>query len=87
VLKTHDRVDLERLQQFTELMSDSPTSEPAYKVSGLASVLVSVAALYIESKEQDTHTERIEQLKSVPVTAQYFTSTDSDEHMATHPMP
>jgi hypothetical protein len=83
VLKTHDRVDLERLQQFAESMSDSPTSQPARKVSRLASVFVSVATVYIESRQEDARNERVEQQKSANLTAHDYTSGEIYQNTAT----
>jgi hypothetical protein len=87
VLKTYDRVDLERLQQFAESMSDSPTSKPAYKVSRLASVFVSVATAYVESKERDARNERIEQPNPASLTSLDYTSAGLYQHTATDQMP
>jgi hypothetical protein len=56
-LRTHDCADLECLQAFAGSISDSPTSQPAHKVSRLASIFVSVAAVYIDSKEQEARNE------------------------------
>lgn len=53
MLTTHDRADLERLQLFAESMSDCHTSRPAQKVFKLASVFVSIATVYVESREQE----------------------------------
>jgi hypothetical protein len=87
VLETHDRVDLERLQQFADSMSDSPTSQPAYRLSKLASVFVSVATVYIKAREQNAHNEHIEPQKSTPVTAPDYTSAELYQHPLTYSMP
>jgi len=86
VLKTHDRVDLERLQEFAESMSDCPTSQPAHKVSRLASVFVSIATVYIESREQVACNARIELQRSAPLTAQDYTSADVYQQTTPYPM-
>jgi hypothetical protein len=65
VLKTHDRTDLERLQKFAESMLDGSSLQPAHKVSKLACVFVSVATLYIESREQEARKARAGQQKPV----------------------
>ncbi|KAL9093860.1 MAG: hypothetical protein Q9165_003783 [Trypethelium subeluteriae] len=87
VLTTHDRSDLERLQYFAESMSDSPTSHAAHKVSKLASVFVNVATVYIESREQEVRSARIEPQETAPPTTQDYTSTDIYQQMTADQMP
>ncbi|KAL9071511.1 MAG: hypothetical protein Q9157_005439 [Trypethelium eluteriae] len=87
VLTTHDRSDLERLQDFAESMSDCPTSHSAHKVSRLASVFVNVATVYIESREQEARSARIEPQKTTPPTAQDYTSTEIYQQTTANPMP
>jgi hypothetical protein len=87
VLKTHDRADLGRLQVFAESMSDSPTSQPAYKVSRLASVFVSVLTVYIESKEQEARHQSVDPHKPTPLTGQDYTSAGVYQQTTSYPTP
>jgi hypothetical protein len=68
-------------------MSDSPTSQPAYKVSRLATVFVNVATVYIESREQDAHNERIEQQMSAPLASHDYSSAEFYQSITTYPIP
>jgi hypothetical protein len=87
VLTTHDRKDLERLRQFAESMSGCPTSLPASRVAKLASVFVSVATAYIESREQEVDKVQIEPQKSAPLNSQNYMRTNFQQQTTAYPMP
>jgi hypothetical protein len=87
VLTTHDRDDLERLNQFAESMSGCPTSLPASRVAKLAAVFVSVATAYIESREQEANNPQIEPQKSALLNAQQYPGNQFQQQTTAYPMP
>jgi hypothetical protein len=68
-------------------MSNSPPSQPARKVSRLASVFVSVATVYIESRNQEALSEGIQLQKPAPLTAQDYASAGNYPQTTTYAMP
>jgi hypothetical protein len=63
-------------------MFDCPTSQPAQKVSRIASVFVSVATVYIESKEQEARNQQ-----PAPPIVQRDTDTGVYQQTTVYPMP
>jgi hypothetical protein len=57
-------------------MMDSPPSQPAHKVSMLASVFVNVATVYIESKEQEVRNSHASPQKPTVLAYQNYMNDD-----------